>query len=273
MLYSTPVIPTDVNELVEFIAKTVRENSGRAIDGSRLAHLVRTKYPQLDYERLGIKRLGNAVDAAIAKGLVVRNSHVKHLELLPSNGPPPQIAEGRQYVRPDLWRAFVIAPNQATFLDKKTYEILEPTFDADSHASNPQFVRIKPVSAEQQTSWAVLFLNEQLIVGEKDQVIEELSRRGGRALPASVTRAWVTFRSAKIVDHVKEWAKQNQLDVSKLLRPAEPRQRGASRKATASDDAWRAALLAIVGEMTLDEMDALVLSVPVRSLKRHFSPK
>lgn len=275
MLSSSPTSPSDVNELASFIGQIVREQSqlGRRVDGSFLAHLVRTKYPQLEYERLGIKRLGDAVEVALSKGLVIRNWDVKHLELSPSNGAPLQDIEGRHYVRSDVWRAFVLIPDRVTYLEKKSYRIVEPTFGGNPYADDPEFVRVNALTEEQQSSWAVLFLKQQPIVGEMNTVIAELVRRGGRTFAAPVTRAWVKLRSARIVDHIKEWANQNQLDASKLLLPAEPRERGASRKTAANDDAWRAAVLAVVEEMTLDELDALVLPVSVKSLKRHFSPK
>jgi hypothetical protein len=128
--------PKSVDELVEFITRCVRENyekTGRGLDGSLLAYLVQREYPALDYIKLGLTKLGDAVRIAVGREQLTRNPSVRHLEVLPAQletAPPAASNDttnrGLLFVRPDLWRALVLwAPNSRAFFNRTTGELSE----------------------------------------------------------------------------------------------------------------------------------------------------
>ena len=59
--------PVSIDELVKFIDQSVRDLYGKSkcrMDGSLLAYMIRSEYPDLDYTKLGLARLGDAVRIA-----------------------------------------------------------------------------------------------------------------------------------------------------------------------------------------------------------------
>ena len=102
--------PKSVDELVDFIAyatKTHFERTGRGVDGSVLAYLVKEKFPGLNYVKLGLSKLGDAVRLGEERKLVLRNMNVRHLEVRPaqtssfpatsasSDNPTPDLRPGK----------------------------------------------------------------------------------------------------------------------------------------------------------------------------------
>src|SRR5260370_31030625 len=78
--------PVSSAELVGTMGGIVREQyqlTGRPLDGAFLAYLIRAEFPAIDYPKLGMSRLSDAVRVAEAEQIVRRNPLVKHLEVTP----------------------------------------------------------------------------------------------------------------------------------------------------------------------------------------------
>jgi hypothetical protein len=89
--------PASADELVEFIASLAKEHhhrTGRGINGTVPAVLIREEYPALDYAKLGLSKLGDAVRLGEAKQRFQRKRTVQHLEVCPV----PSVARLTGYV-------------------------------------------------------------------------------------------------------------------------------------------------------------------------------
>lgn len=279
--------PASVDELVDFIARTVRdhyERTKRGVAGSVLAYLLRQEYPGLDFVKLGITRLGDAVNLAVARELVQKNLSVTHLEVLPYNPDaehPPQdpnrsARASLKFVKPELWRAAVLAPHGThAFFHRRTGEIksIESQEDLAAAKHDPELAEIESISEATQQQWLRTFLQSRgKVIAEDDDTLSSLLRGDIRQFGSAILQDWKFLRSRNVVEHIRQWARRNTLPETMVLVPPSPYLRKAtSEPQRASDDRVRQALLAALAEMPLEELERLIPFA--RYLLRHFIPK
>ena len=288
--------PKNSDELVEAIGRIVRdhyEQSGRPVDGSFLAYLLRQKYPDLDYLKLGMSKLSDAVRIGVEREIVLKNTSVRHLELTPFRNeiPAPRAPGGSaagttgspQYVRPDLWAAIVLSePSQKTFMRKGSGELIHsPQKDQAEASAGDDLVAVEPISESTQLKWLKEYLNSSNaapgIDTNQPKAIEKLLRGGIRDFGRGVELGWKIFRSRKVVDQVKRWAVAHGIADAMVLTTRDVRAKPKSQSDHVGEardparDRFRRAVLAAVEDLTPEELDGLRL--PVRSIRRHFAPR
>jgi hypothetical protein len=289
--------PQSVDELVAFVARSAREHyqkTGKGLEGSTLAYMVRLEYPELDYAELGLHRLGDLVREAVAQKQIVRNKDVRHLEVLPApfvllptsatpDGPPEKepIQKGQWSVKPEIWRAVVLwSPNSVAFLNRTNGTVTEVSSGDSARLQNmrknPTFAEIERVEQNAQIEWLMDFLNERKIStdGSHDRLLSIL-RGEIKTFGLQVAHDWRSLRSRKIVEIVRAWAIENGVDEETALVPL-IKERKKSSSATesptiGSEEKVRAAIVSAIQEMPLSELENV--SLPLRYVLRHFVAK
>ncbi len=289
-----------VDALLSFIAEYTVDhfkNTGRRTDGAVLAEAIRSKFPGLSYEQLGLGRLSDAVHLAEQRALVLRHRDVKHLELSP--GPNSGLAPGSQvpthtvaplpHVKPDVWRAFVfVSSGNHLFLDRETGQVVSvPDSDVSGRMSlegDSRYARVTPIPTSTQQGWMDEFTRQCRALNVSDAPIREQQwwvkfpawlRRVDRCLE----RDWNRFRTGKVLEHLRQWTSENDVRLGRLLSPPEAvprslpqRQIGTRGVGEISEsEARRAAILAAVREMPLEQLEEI--AIPVRYIVRHFKPR
>ncbi len=162
--------PKSVDELVEFIAQATKahfERTGRGVDGSVLAYLVKDKYPGLSYVKLGLSKLGDAVRLGEQRKLISRNPDAKHLEVRPAQTTPFPSASAQSsrdlFVAPELWRAAVLSrPDSHSFMHRTTGEVAQGApGDLERKRADDSFVEIDTISERAQPAVASGILENQ----------------------------------------------------------------------------------------------------------------
>ncbi len=108
---------------------------------------------------------------------------------------------------------------------------------------------------------------------DEGRLRELLRSRTGFDPPTA--RDWKYFRARKAVEHIKQWAVRSGIPESLVLEPRNSKdQVNAARRPSqhaGREDALRAATLAAIAEMSLEELGKL--RVPLELVYRHFAPK
>ena len=286
--------PSSIDELLEFIVATVKSHygrTGRGLDGSLLSHLVRQQFPELNYAKLGLTRLGDVVRAAMHRGLVARRTDVTHLVLLPipqatqgitNPNPENHSAHKLTYVRQDIWRAVVIPePGVVSFLHRTTGELIriqiaELTRLKQARADE-NLLEVPRATHEQQLAWLRDFLaaqQEPLIL--KDADLGELLRSGLKSLGSAISREWIQLRSRRVVEEVRSWAGRNGTNEELVLTPPKRIEKSfrsaLPQRGHGGEEMVRQRILAAIGEMSDEELESCV-RLPLRLVMRHFAPK
>jgi hypothetical protein len=280
--------PKSVDELVEFIAqatKTHFERTGRGVDGSVLAYLVKEKFPGLSYVKLGLSKLGDAVRLGEERKLIARNLNVRHLEVRPAQttafSTTSASAESSRdlFVAPDLWRAAVLSrPDSHSFMHRTTGEVAQAApGELERKRSDDSLVEVETISERAQLQWLQEFLKSKEWPEQQDhdegRLRVLLRNRNGFDPPTA--RDWKYFRARKAVEHIKLWAARSGIPEAMVLEPPKSKdQANAIRRPTqpaGAEDALRAATLAAIAEMSLEELGKL--RVPLELVYRHFAPK
>lgn len=288
-----------LDDLSDFVATFVKarfEAIGSGITGAVIAEAVRHQFPQVDLKELiGEHWLADVVRHAAASGKIVRNHAVKHLEAFPPTatrdeaastartGPSPQ--PSRVYVKPDLWQAFVFVNQSQPRLFRKSNQQVIPA--SASHTENDgDMVEIHSISSEVQKEWMNQFVASRDGLAAEHAPIEAANwwiafPQWLRSFGPSLEQDWRRFRTDRVVEHIRVWAKSHGIPDETILIPAKAQRHrelmpgsvgsSASLPAIRSEDALRKALLASVSDMTLDELRSL--SIPVRCILRHFDPR
>jgi hypothetical protein len=281
-------VPADVDELVQFIASAVLDHhkkSGRPMDGSQLAYLIRTEFPSLEYGKLGLTRLGDAVRLAETSNLVRRNRDAKHLELSPANSnnqvlarqrPPPT---DRKYIRSDVWKAFLHHQTSPIFFNKSTSQVVEldnGTMNRELPEPAGNLVEISPIPDEVKIGWARSFL--QTTLGSdavKDDEAKSLASGKHKTFDSATKRSWKLSLAGHVVNYIEKWAKTHTVPTDDILTPMKSRKELNESEPTSTQPneivALRRALIEAINEMPMEHLENLVL--PVRYIRRHFSPK
>lgn len=265
----------------DFVAEQYREH-GRSTHGSVLADAIRQGFPGFSFDQVGIERLADAVTRAEEEGLVRRNRSVSHLDVLPGPssgvdmaGPQTSLRGRSQFIRPELWRAFVfVTSNQHHYMDRISGGIRPVPSDDDAavrtHDADSQYIRIPPIPADEQQAWLRKFIESQNGLSADEAPFNEPQwwvnvPQWLREKDPELERAWRRQRSRQVLGVVKKWAEEGQ--VAEKLLYLSPRARTV-HKATEDESVTRIALLAALGEMPLHELENL--SIPVRYVIRHF---
>lgn len=298
MAASDSPIPS-FDDLADFVATFVKsrfETNGSRVTGAVIAEVVRHQFPQVDFKQLiGEHWLGDLVRHAAASGKIVRNHAVKHLEVFPpttlreegvptartSTSPHPL----RFYVKPDLWQAFVFVNQPQPRLFRKSDQQVISAL-ASHHDDNGDIVEIYSISPDVQREWMNRFIASREGLAEGNAPIEAEDwwiafPQWLRSFGPSFEQEWNRFRTDRVVEHIRDWARSNGIPEETILTPERAQQ---SREWTPnstgsttlhskshSEHALRKALLASVSDMTLDEL--CTLSIPVRCILRNFAPR
>lgn len=270
------------DQLLTFIAQTVLENYQQhqaPTNGAQLAELVRAKFPGNPVAEAGFEKLGDAVREASQRGLVVRNSMVKHLEVYPPDVPfqsvKPSARHHSQYVRPDAWRAFAMQfENQIVYYNKRTRE-----FEVRPHASDDnELQEVTTPTTDDFRSWIENFANDEGVsvpdsILQSDHCLREFSFWIGKQ-NGSTAANWKKFRAAKVVQLITAWGKQSGVDTSDCFTPvvSQAKRETVRRESLHSiDEQVRSAVFACIQDMSLAELESL--PIPLRHVLAHFRPR
>lgn len=271
--------PSNIDELVNFVVEAVREqfdSTGRRLDGSFLAHLVRNRYPEIDYAQLGLTKLGDAVRIAENSGRIVRHTDVRHLEVSPAarQGGAEPAQERKQepervYVRPDVWRAFVFPSAGTVYVDRASGEIVRQAHGPSSSAPY-NAVAVDPVTDQHQLEWASQFLNSRPeLSGHTERDRLALVHGGATQFGSSVSRAWKTFRSAQVIAHIRRWAEANSVSTEEIIVQADKSARRPVRTAyNIGRSDLRRTLIEYIEKMPTADLEELALSLTQHVLQR-----
>ena len=136
------------------------------MDGSVLAYLVKDKFPGLNYVKLGLSKLGDAVRLAEQRKLIARNPDAKHLEVRPAQTasfPATSVSAGipaETCSSHDLWRAAVLSrPGSYSFMHRATGEVAQAApGDVERKRSDDSLVEVETISEPAQLQWLREFL-------------------------------------------------------------------------------------------------------------------
>lgn len=279
--------PSSIDDLVKFIAKSVGdhyEKSGRRMDGSLLSYIIRSEYPAIDYTRLGLLRLGDAVRIAEKSKLVVRHRDVRHLELSPPDASENAQAaaessavDERRYVRNDIWRAFVFRSRSTTFLDRDSLTLTEIPEENSKEIfklrRTPLQCEIERISEDNQIAWAKQFISSSSNTDEiSDDDARSLLFAKGNKYSVAYIRSWKAFLSSKVIDYIRVWATDNDISTDQILVPTKKRYDLERFGVRPTDEAKiRRAIIAAIEDMPLSELDEVAL--PIKYVRRHFTAK
>lgn len=281
-------VPANIDDLVKFISSAVRshfEKSGRPMDGSQLAYLIRTEFPSLEYEKLGLTRLGDAVRIAECQHLVQRNRDAKHLELSPPDATQtvteqdPSSERNRLYVRSDIWRAFVHHAKSQKFLHRDSNEVEIARNDGvkRSTVTKPAegLVEIQPIPESTKIDWAKDFLSTTLAKASVSEA-EAKSLASGQTseVDSTTRRSWKLALASHVVDYIQAWATDNDVPTDKFLLPVKSRVELKKIEPGSAESeelrSLRQAIVASINEMPMADLENLTL--PIKYIRRHFRP-
>jgi|GEM_PF-4912156 len=296
MAYSSlPINPTSA--VVDFIAAFVDArylDTKAGVTGAVIAEEVRKKFPNLNLkQQIGTHWLGELVTRAEAERKVIRNHSVKHLEAYPPHArmlTSPEacdkIASARPYrehLRPDLWRAFVYVTQSApTLFRKSDQQIFSPPLLASDNGSD--YVEIKPIPEAVQQDWMSHFISKYPYLSAESSPVQAAYwwirfPEWLRETDPSLVRDWNSFRTERVLDYARLWAKENDVQFETMLTSAKPQHEKLHQNQTRQpfndhihqEEAIRRAVLASVAELTLNEL--MSISIPVRCILRHFNAR
>ena len=248
------------------------------MDGSLLAYMIRSEYPDLDYTKLGLARLGDAVRIAENLELVERHHDVKHLELSPANknndtDSRSMSVDERRYVRNDIWRAFVYRRSSQFFIERASCALTEiPENDAkttETLARSNCHIALARISDDSQIAWAKQYVTSAKSTECSDDDAKSLVFRKTTGFSSSFVRSWKFYLSSKVVDHIKVWAAKNDFSTDGILISIKRKSVLQQSRVKPNEKLLRDAVIAAVKEMPLSELDEI--SIPIKYIRRHLS--
>jgi hypothetical protein len=274
---------SSLDELVAFIGEAVSKRfatTGRSTNGTYLADAIKARDPAFRYEQLGLTRLGDAVRIAETRGLVHRDSSVKHLEVSP--GAKPSIAaestwKPTYHVSADIWRAFVFfrSEDERVFFDITTKRVLteaECDFGA-SEDSVTRYIEIKPIASATQQAWMREFIESHSSLEVESAPLSD--PRWWSAVPQwlrqqgpEIERSWNRFRTTQVAEYLRVWAEDHKLEPQFFISHSAGRDDAMRVFSPSDDEALRKALSDAVRELPLDVLGEIV--IPVRLIRRYF---
>jgi hypothetical protein len=127
-----------------------------------------------------------------------------------------------------------------------------------------------------QLRWLQEFLRLRSFPNDqREETLRALLHGGLQLQDAALALEWKKHRARMLVDHIKQWARQNSIPLEAVVTPAsarEDRKQPSIQVHKPSDgDAIRRAIIAAVADMTLQELEAI--AIPLRHVLRHFTAK
>lgn len=134
-------------------------------------------------------------------------------------------------IRSDVWQAFTNPDeNRKRFLKKTTGEVVhfvegaESAYEAQVKNHPVDFVQIDPVTGEIQKQWMLSFIEQKrLSASDREALTALIQGKYSSSLNAAFARvlgangeAWREFRTAKIDQAIRVWAKQHSVEFSDL---------------------------------------------------------
>jgi hypothetical protein len=296
--------PNSVNELVQFIAQFVGERIGatsRPVHGAAIAEAVRGRYPDLVYHQLGLERLSDVIRIGEREGLLRRRKNVSHLEVEPGIGSPANLGDESdhdsdlRYVRPDVWTAIIFYQSKvAHFFDRTTAQVIDcdqtNTSKLEEMNRNERYVKLEMISSETQRVWMREFLRTAEIPNPQDAPVDsqrwwEDFPRWLQGINPELEPGWRVYRVQAIIAYVRQWAAQNNVPINAVLEGRRTHYgvagRGELRRSLRAseathviqgeDERLRAAILKSITELSTE--DLIRISIPLRSVLRHFVPR
>ena len=134
-------------------------------------------------------------------------------------------------------------------------------------------MEIERIPDETQIAWAKQFVKSSTSTDEcSDEDARALAFAKDRRFSASVVRSWKSFMSSKVVDTIRAWAAENDIETDEILVPVKHRhEAGPSRETIGNDPKLRKSIMAAINEMQTSELDEL--AIPVKYIRRHFVAK
>ncbi len=252
------------------------KSTSSPITGAVLAERVRIKFPGLDFQTIGVEKLGDLVRAAQDRGWVIRNPNVKHLEILPKGQSfgaaiyTPQESTD-MYIRPDAWQAFgMLHPGKLIRFDKVAAQffVLEKTA-----AVQPESIDVVTPTNDAHREWIEIFTRENAIeyaeISKSSPTVLKDFSQWIHDNAVNMVPNWKKFRARKVTEAIQHWGGENGISVQEMLSPVRPMY---SVPASGSnEDDIRRAVLNCVSDMMLPELEQI--SLPVRLVVKYFKPR
>ncbi len=279
--------PKNADELVEFIARFVRDNhaqTGRNTDGAFLALNIFQRFPDFKFEEVGLTRLSEAISIAELKGVVVRNRSVQHLEVMPpfpsELGGAKNVSNRLPQVLPSIWKAFVFTSQwRTTYLNRTTGRLEFRKGNSDEGREDldgrEDWIKIESISPDAQKKWMHQFVSDCPGLSIEDAPTND--NRWWEAFSAWLRKhdvrtefEWRRYRTQKVFDYLNGWAKQNKVQLRFLFAPPRIAAKGGdSRLNKAEQEAVRQAIIAAISEMPLEELERI--AIPFLYVNRRFT--
>ncbi|MEI8375124.1 MAG: hypothetical protein WCJ35_20070 [Planctomycetota bacterium] len=267
-----------IDTLVEFIASYVSERfraTKSATNGALLADAVRVKFPGMSYQLFGITKMSEAVSLTEARGLVLRDRSVKHLELLPpqprgTSVTRPISSDRVPHIRPDIWCAFVfVGQTGSRYFDRKAGRVLD-SGTVGIGQDPEQHIEIKPIPVEVQRGWMTEFLRTKSLHSLDAPVQDSYCFMKFpvwlRTHGPSLDYEWKRFRVLRVADCVREWAADHNIAEDQFFAIARPRPEKVDADRSVNERVIREAIILAVNELPIEQIEDFC--VPVRFLLR-----
>lgn len=278
------------DHVLEFVANYVRKwatEQGTRLDGSKLAVALHGEFHDFTYAQIGFENLARLVDEAERRGLLIRHRDVKHLEVSPDPGTPrrpdtPKVSRSSR-VPAEVWQAFVFINQGAEyFLDRVTGKVVAgPPAGGAEGDDAARYLKIVPISGDIQREWMREFAGLEGLasgVNEAKEAIEAESwwltfPRWLRNQSADAEARWRSFRTRKVIEHLKEWAQLNRVDIDLLLVPTQrlPQRDTSQTPAVGAQEDVRKAILTAIADLPIEKLEEI--AIPFRYVLRHFEPR
>jgi hypothetical protein len=263
------------------IVEQLYTETKKPITGAVLAERLRTSL-QVSYTDVGYVKLSEPIHELVESQQLTRNRLVKHLEVappsfefdLPKTQGCPSVTKGT-YVREDAWPVFAMLHDRSIAVFDK--QLMKFRLLADDAILRNSQIRVATPSNADHRNWIDQFAQAEGLsllpdLTHTNEVLREFSV-WMQSQDTSLQHKWKDFRAAKVSDVIREWAARNGFDANDFLYPIISRY---SARTTATptikpETDIRSAVLRSVADLSLDELDNIVL--PLRVVLKHFKPR
>lgn len=268
------------SEIVRIVEQLYSETE-KPTTGAVLAERLRTSL-QASYKDVGYAKLSEPINELVESQQLWRNRRVKHLEVappsfefdLPKTQGCSSVPRGT-YVREDAWPVFAMLHDRSIAVFDK--QLLKFRLLADDATLRDSQIRVATPSNNDHQNWIDQFaqaegLSLEPALTQADGILREFSV-WIQSQDIGLKHKWKDFRTARVADVIHKWAASNGLEATDFLSPVISRY---SARTTATsvinpETDIRSAVLRCVADLSLDELDNIVL--PLRVVLKHFKPR
>ncbi len=271
----------DYKSAIVQIVEQLYSETNKPITGAVLAERLRTSL-QASYTDVGYVKLSEPINELVESQQLTRNRRVKHLEVappsfefdLPKTQGCSSVPKGT-YVREDAWPVFAMLHDRSIAVFDK--QLLKFRLLADDATLRDSQIRVATPSNTDHRNWIKQFaqaegLSLEPALTEADGVLREFSV-WMQSQDTSLQYKWKDFRAVRVADVIRIWSASNGLDATDFLSPVISRYsaRTTNTPAIKPDTDIRSAVLRCVADLSLDELDNMML--PLRVVLKHFKPR